>query len=214
MIDALKNCSLGLNKKCVLVAVTKGRSVEAILSLYKAGIRNMGENRWQEAKEKLPFLPRNLKRHFIGRLQTNKAGPVAEHFDMVQSVDSWRLAEALEKACARLGKILPVLIEVNTSGEAEKGGVAPEGALDLIRRIDETLPHLAVRGLMTVAKHSEDLEAVRACFKTLRGLFETLQKRPLKRGSMRFLSMGMSDDYKIALEEGANMLRIGRALFE
>jgi pyridoxal phosphate enzyme (YggS family) len=193
-----------------ILAVTKTRTAEEILPvLAKYGITKIGENRWQEAATKLSAIPAGIEKHFIGHLQTNKAKEVVRAFDVIQSVDSERLARAIEKECAVLSKVMPVYMEVNTSGEAQKGGVAldqAEALADFIR----SCPHLKLEGLMTVAMDSENKEDVRACFKKLRGLFETLNARG---AHLKTLSMGMSQDYEIAIEEGSTMIRIGSALF-
>ncbi len=189
-----------------LIAVTKNRSVKEIKTILAKGVTEIGENRVQEAQTKFPELPTGVTKHFIGRLQTNKVRDAVKLFEMIQSVDSLRLAQTIERECAKLGKTMPVLIQVNTSGEAQKGGCAPEEAPELVRAAKE-LPHLRIEGLMTVAVESEDKEKVRQCFRVLKALFDGI-------GGLKWLSMGMSGDYEIALEEGANMLRIGRKLFE
>lgn len=196
-----------------LVAVTKNRTVEEIKEAIRAGITDIGENRLQEAKEKLPQLPTNITKHFIGHLQTNKVRDVVALFDVIQSVDSLKLAEKIDTECKKIGKGIPILIEVNTSREPQKSGIAPEAVQALIEKI-ATFENIRVKGLMTIAIDSEDSEKIRACFRELKTLFDTIARQKIPNVEMRWLSMGMSEDYKIAIEEGANMVRVGRVIFE
>jgi pyridoxal phosphate enzyme (YggS family) len=188
----------------VLVGVTKGRSAEEVVEAVDAGLEDVGENRVQEALAKLEqaaLLRASPRWHFIGHLQTNKAKVVAGPFAIIHSVDSIRLAQALSKQ-ARAP--LPALLEVNVAGEATKFGFAPSelpGALQDIR----TMPNLDVRGLMTVAPAVAEAESVRPVFRQLRILRDEL--------GMRELSMGMTDDFEVAIEEGATIVRVGRAIF-
>jgi pyridoxal phosphate enzyme (YggS family) len=187
-----------------LVAVTKGVEVPAIRAAFEYGIRDFGENRVQEAEGKiaqLADLKPDVTWHMVGHLQGNKAKTAVELFDIIHSVDSVRLAEILNR---RVEKLLPVLLEVNVSGEATKGGfsmVETEAAVKAIKQ----LPNLKVLGLMTVAPFVADPEAVRPVFRKLRELRDSL--------GLEHLSMGMTDDFEVAIEEGATMLRIGRAIF-
>lgn len=203
-----------LQKKGIrIVAVTKNRSPDEIRRVLAQGINDIGENRLQEVKQKLPELPAGLTKHFIGRLQTNKVHDVVELFDMIQSVDRLELAQKIDQAAKALGKIMPVLIQVNTSGEPQKGGVKPEEMFALIQKM-AAMPHLQVQGLMTVALESEHLEKVRECFKILKSLSEQIAQVKIPGVQMQWLSMGMSQDFLLALEEGANMVRLGRILFD
>jgi PLP dependent protein len=195
-----------------VVAVTKGRTAGEIAAVIAAGATNIGENRWQDAQEKLADLAaRGLKarKHFIGHLQTNKVREVVAHFDMIQSVDSVHLAEKIDAECAKIGKVMPVLIEVNTSDEAQKHGIGLDDAEELVAAVAK-LPHLKLEGLMTVAIESPDEARVRVCFRLLRGLYEDLRKRGYP---LSVLSMGMSADFKWAIAEGATMVRVGRRIF-
>lgn len=192
-------------KPALLVAVTKHRMPEEIRRVTAAGILAIGENRVQEAAEKFAELPTGVARYFIGRLQTNKVAAAVRLFDMIQSVDNLKLAEKIDAEAAKAGKIMPVLIQVNTSGEPQKGGAIPEETADLARQV-QAMAHLKLEGLMTLGVDG-DPEATRQCFKTAKRLFDQI-------GGLRWLSMGMSDDYKIALEEGATMVRLGRKLFD
>lgn len=195
-----------------LVAVTKTVPVEAITMAYNLGLRHFGENRVQEALQKLPGRPPGATWHMIGHLQRNKAKIAVRIFDMVHSVDSVALAQELDRHCRALGKRLPVLLEVNVAGEASKFGFPPEGAFwEAVEQI-LTLPGLEVQGLMTVAPIATDPEMVRPVFRRLRELRDELRRRwPAL--AWPHLSMGMTDDFEVAIEEGATMVRLGRAIF-
>jgi pyridoxal phosphate enzyme (YggS family) len=187
-----------------LVAITKGVEVPAIRAAFNLGIRDFGENRVQEAEAKivqLADLKPNVTWHMVGHLQSNKAKSAVELFDIIHSVDSVRLAEILNR---RVEKILPVLLEVNVSGEATKGGFSVAETEAAVKEIRQ-LPNLKVLGLMTVAPFVADAEEVRPVFRKLRELRDSL--------GLEHLSMGMTDDFEVAVEEGATMLRIGRAIF-
>lgn len=196
-----------------LVAVTKGRTPGQIASAIELGCRDLGENRVDEAAEKIPEFAdvEGLRWHMIGHLQRNKARRAAELFDMVQSVDSLRLAEALDRNCSALEKRMPILIEVNIGGEEQKHGVAPDEALALVKQVAQ-LPSLQLRGLMAMAPFIP-AEQTRPYFKRMRALFDNIAA-DLKSPDFTVLSMGMTSDYRIAVEEGSTMVRIGRAIFE
>jgi len=187
-----------------LVAVTKAIEVPAIEAAFNAGIRNFGENRVQEAKpkiEQLEGLRADLTWHMVGHLQTNKAKTAVDIFDIIHSVDSLRLAETLSRHSQ---KKLPVFIEVNVSAEATKGGFGLPEVDEAIRQIGR-LPNIEIEGLMTIAPWVSDAEEVRPVFRQLRQLRDAL--------GLRHLSMGMTDDFEVAIEEGATLVRIGRAIF-
>ena len=192
-----------------LVAVSKTVPVELVKIAYNLGVTDFGENRVQEALPKIAeFHPQGMRWHMIGHLQSNKAGKVAAAFDSVQSVDSLHLAQALNR---HAGKRLPVLLQVNVSGEESKEGMPLDDAPMLARQI-AALPDIEVQGLMTIAPLVENPEEVRPVFRRLRNLRERLQGE-LPQYSWQHLSMGMSDDYRVAIEEGATIVRIGRAIF-
>jgi pyridoxal phosphate enzyme (YggS family) len=198
-----------------LVAVSKTVPIEVLRDAYTLGLRVFGENRVQEAQEKIAaFAPPDLRWELIGHLQTNKANRAVEIFARVQSVDSLRLATALSGRAAALGKTLPVLLEVNAVGEASKSGFAPEETLEAARAI-AMLPSLRLEGLMTIAPLVDDPEEARPVFRALQELRNRLREAvPLGAdGGWRELSMGMSDDFAVAIEEGATLIRLGRALF-
>lgn len=199
-------------REITLVAVSKTKPVELVEIAYNLGVTDFGENRVQEALPKIAtFHPAGVHWHMIGHLQGNKAGKVVEAFDAVQSVDSLRLAQTLDRLAATRETRLPVLLEVNVAGEASKTGMAFADTLAMARQI-AALPHLEVQGLMTVAPQSDDPEAVRPVFRTLRTLRDRLREA-IPDCSWQHLSMGMTDDYSIAIEEGATIVRIGRAIF-
>ncbi len=198
-------------EEITLVAVTKTVPAEVINQAIRAGVRIIGENRVQEARQKQPeVLP--VTWHMIGVLQTNKVKYAVRLFQMIQSVDRLPLAQEIEKRCQKENKVMPVLVEVNTSGEATKSGCQPEETLELVAQISE-LPHLRVQGLMTIGLFSRDEKAVRRCFVTLRNLAEQIRSQHIPGVSMDILSMGMSSDFEWAIEEGSTMVRIGTAIF-
>ncbi len=184
--------------------MTKGHGVDAIEEAYAAGLRDFGENRVQEAAPKIASLRERgiaVRWHLIGHLQRNKVPAAIDLFDILHTVDSDRLAEAID---ARAGRTLPVLVEVNIAGEAAKQGAAPGEVPALIERL-RRLANLDVRGLMTVAPQVDDPEDVRAVFRELRKLRDSL--------GLAELSMGMTGDFEVAIEEGATLVRVGRAIF-
>ncbi len=196
----------------LLVAVTKtvpsGRVNEAI----SAGVGAIGENRVQEARAKWPGLRGDVEKHLIGRLQRNKVSRAVELFDWIESVDRIELAEEISKRAVAVGKVMPVLVEVNSSGETSKAGVSPKEAGALIERA-ALLPGIRVEGLMTIGPLTPDEEAVRLAFRETRRLFDRLRDEPPRGAEMNRLSMGMSGDFEIAVEEGAHIVRIGSAIF-
>lgn len=195
-----------------VVAVSKTRNAREIEAAYACGLRLVGENRIQEAAAKRPQVAAPLAWHFVGHLQTNKAGPAVELFDLVHSVDSARLARALSRRAAPTGRPIEVLLQVNTAGRQHQAGVVPDQLVDLVAAL-APLPHLRIRGLMTIAAHSENEAAVRGCFRALRELGEKVAQCKFAGVSMDYLSMGMSGDFELAIAEGANLLRLGTAIF-
>jgi PLP dependent protein len=200
----------------ILMAVTKTVSAGRIREAYAAGIRVFGENRVQEFAAKREVL-RDLSEarwHMIGHLQSNKAASAAELFDAVDSVDSLRVARRLNAAAQERGKTFPVLIEINIGGEQAKSGVAPASPeLQELFRAAPDLPSLEIRGLMTVPPYSDDPEASRDYFRRMRALFTQTESSKLPGIRMKTLSMGMSHDFQIAIEEGATLVRVGTAIF-
>ncbi len=199
-----------------LMAVTKTVEPERIRQAYEAGLRVFGENRVQEFGEKQEALRdlRDAEWHLIGHLQSNKAKKAAESFQAVDSVDSLRLAEKLNEAARQLGRTLPVLIEIKVSEEESKAGIemdSPE--LEELLLGAAELGNLQVRGLMTVPPFTEDPEGARLYFRTLRDLRDRIALRKLPGVSMDVLSMGMSHDFEVAIEEGSTCVRVGSAIF-
>src|SRR5262249_10975815 len=199
-----------------LMAVSKTVEPERVLQAYAAGVRTFGENRVQEFQEKLPAVShlKDAEWHLIGHLQTNKARKATEIFNAVDSVDSLRLAEKLDQAAATLGKTLPVLIEINVGGEETKSGVPLDspGLEELLRGVAR-LEHLHVRGLMAVPPFAENPGATRPYFRLLRDLRDQIAQRRLPGVAMDVLSMGMSHDFEVAIEEGSTCVRVSTAIF-
>lgn len=199
-------------QEVTLIAVSKTRPVEMVKIAYDLGIADFGENRVQEALSKIDaFHPQGLRWHMIGHLQSNKAQRAVASFDSIQSVDTLHLAQMLNRFATESAKRLPILLEINVAGEASKEGMTPAETLLLAQQI-ATLPALELQGLMTVAPLVEDPEEVRPVFRALRALRDRLRDQ-LPECPWQHLSMGMTDDYEIAIEEGATIVRIGRAIF-
>lgn len=196
-----------------LVGVSKTATREAIEEAFRLGLHHFGENRIADAEERfipLPYPAGAAQLHLIGHLQTNKVKRAVNLFDIIHSVDSLRLAQALDRYCAEVGKTLPVLIQVNVSGEQTKEGLAPT-ELEPLLEAALRLENLEVRGLMTIAPFTANPEETRPVFAGLRALFEKYNPGT---PAWRDLSMGMTNDFEVAIEEGATLVRIGRAIFE
>lgn len=196
-----------------LCVVTKTVPVEQIKAAIACGVDIIGENRVHEASEKQPQIGRSVEWHMIGHLQSRKARQAVELFDMIQSVDSASIAQALEKRCAEAGRALRILIEVNTSGEEQKYGVSPGEVERLVREI-APMERLHIEGLMTMAAFVPDPEMARPSFQQLRQISERLREKDIHGARFDVLSMGMTNDFEVAIEEGSTMLRIGTAIFE
>jgi len=195
--------------ECVdLVAAAKSRSIEEILESIDGGIKIIGENYVQEAEEKFDVIRNRVKWHFIGNLQKNKVKKAVKIFDMIETVDSAELARAIDKACVEAGKIMPILIEVNSAREKNKSGVLPEDAEKFIGQIT-TLLNINILGLMTMGPVLDEPEAYRPYFRETKNLFDGIKTKL----DIKYLSMGMSDSYNIAIQEGANIIRIGAKIF-
>jgi len=193
-----------------LVAVSKTHPASAVAAAARCGLTVMGESRVQEAEPKIDSLDDSLKWHMIGHLQTNKANRAVRLFDLIQSVDSYKLAAILDRAAGEAGKKLDCLLEVNSSGEAAKYGVLPAHAEEMISRIC-ALQHLCLCGVMTIGPLTDNEKEIRSAFETTRGIFEKGQS--IAGDSFTVLSMGMSDDFELAIAEGSTMVRIGTAIF-
>ncbi len=213
--EIIKICqSCGRNPKEVkLMLVSKTVPVDRIQETIDMGHRLFGENKVQELTEKRAQLSDpNVAFHFIGHLQTNKVKKCLEAASLIHSVDRMSLAVELDKQLKKLNKTMDILIQVNTSAEKSKFGVSPESALDLVKEV-APLTTLNIKGLMTLAKFSSQEEEVRPCFKLLKQLAKTIRAADIPSVSMDELSMGMSSDYKIAIEEGSTLVRVGTAIF-
>ena len=209
--------NIGLIKKELprhvkLVAAAKTRSIEEIKQAIEAGVDAIGENYIQEAEEKYSRLKGNARFHFIGHLQTNKVKKAVELFDMIQTVDSLNVAKEIDKRCKDISKIMPILIEVNSGKEENKDGCMPENVESLIKEISK-LKNLKVKGLMTMAPFFDNPEKDRPFFRLTKRLFDKIKGLNIPNVDMEILSMGMTDSYKIAIEEGSNMIRIGTKIF-
>jgi len=197
----------------ILVCVTKTAGIPGIEEALAAGAADIGESRVQDAEIKFMAIGKRAKWHLIGHLQTNKVKDAARIFDLIHSVDSLKLAEEISKRAGADGKTQEILIEVKTSKEAAKYGVGTEAVFELIKKAS-ALPHIKIMGLMTMAPIVPDAGQARPYFRRLRELSEGISAKKIDNVSMRYLSMGMTQDFEVAIEEGANIVRIGRAIFE
>jgi len=196
-----------------LVAAAKARTPEEVLEAVQAGIKIVGENYVKEAKAAYELVGRRAKWHFIGTLQKhNVRRKVVEMFDMIETVDSLEVAREIDRKCAEIGKIMPVLIEVNSGREPQKSGVLPENVETLVREISR-LGNVKVMGLMTMGPPFGNPEDSRPYFAATRKIFEKIKDSRVPNVEMRYLSMGMTNSYKVALDEGANIVRIGTGVF-
>lgn len=197
-----------------LIAVTKTVNADIIQQAVDLGVSNIGENRVQEIEKKYDAIEntKNIKWHLIGHLQSNKVKYIIDKVSLIHSVDNIKLAEEIEKRAKKVEKIADILIQVNVSGEASKFGICPDEVEHFIREISK-MSHLRVRGLMTIAPYTQDQEEVRPFFRKLRQLSIDIKEKNYDNVSMDYLSMGMTGDFEVAIEEGANIVRIGTALF-
>jgi pyridoxal phosphate enzyme (YggS family) len=195
-----------------LVGAAKTRTPEEIDEAVAAGLEIIGENYVQEAEKAFQVVGNRAKWHMIGHLQRNKAKKAVRVFDMIETVDSMKLAREIDKCCGKINKVMPVLIEINSGEETQKAGVLPVDAVDLIQEMS-ALEHIKIMGLMTMGPFTGDPEDARPYFVKTREIFEKLKEEPFPNVKMKYLSMGMSNSYKVALEEGANMVRIGTKIF-
>ena len=196
----------------VLVAAAKMRSPDEILEAVEAGVRIIGENYLQETERACEAVSDRVQWHFIGHLQKNKVRRAVSLFDMIETVDTPSLAREIDRRCALIGKGMPVLIEVNSGREPQKTGVYPEAVESLVREMS-TLPNIKVEGLMTMGPEVGDPEDARPYFIETRRIFDRLKGLDLSGVTMKYLSMGMTNSYRVAVEEGANIVRIGSRIF-
>ena len=218
--ENIKIVQNAINEKCkeigrdpseiTLVAVSKFKPVEDILEAFDAGLVNFGENKAQEMKQKAENISKEIIWHFIGHLQTNKVKYIIKHAEFIHSVDSLKLAQEIEKKAAGIDKVQKILLEINTSGEESKYGMKDKDEVFELAEYCEASPNLSLLGLMTIAPFTDKVEIIRESFISLRKLKDELNGNGF---SLEHLSMGMTNDYLTAIEEGATMLRIGTAIF-
>lgn len=195
-----------------LIAVTKNHSVDAMREAIDAGVMNIGENRVQEALDKAETLEREVKWHLIGHLQTNKVKHAVRQFDLIHSVDSVRLAQEIDKAAAKFGKVQNILVQINLAREESKSGIYRENLDEMLAAIDR-LRSIRLQGFMCIAPNYENVEECRPLFRAMYELFQQVKTAEPRTADIRYLSMGMTHDYGIAVEEGANLVRVGTAIF-
>ena len=195
-----------------LVAAAKTREPAEVLEAVEAGIKIIGENYVQEAERAYELAGNRARWHFIGHLQRNKVKKAVRIFDMIETVDSAQIAKEIDKRCSQMGKVMPVLIEINSGRERQKSGVLPEDTERLVREIS-SLRNIRVEGLMTMGPRFGDPEDSRPYFTETKRVFEKIKGLNLPNVQMKYLSMGMTNSYQVALEEGANIVRIGSKLF-
>ena len=195
-----------------LMAVTKTVDPEKINEAIGEGCDLLGENRVQELLEKYERYDKSAEIHFIGRLQTNKVKYIVDKVSMIESVDSIKLAEEIEKRCAKIDKIMDVLLEVNIASEESKGGFSPEEVVEISEKIS-AFPHLRLRGLMTIGRFDAEIEETKQYFEKMRHLLVDIKAKNIDNIYINILSMGMSADYELAVSEGATIVRVGRGLF-
>ena len=199
-------------KEVTLIAVSKTKPVEMLQTIYDAGSRDFGENKVQEMCDKIEQLPTGIRWHMIGHLQTNKVKYIVGRVSLIHSVDSLHLAQEIEKQAAKLDVIVPILIEVNIAEEESKFGIHKEETISLVREV-AALPHIRIQGLMTIAPYVENPEDNRAYFRGIKQLSVDIARENIDNVSMDCLSMGMTGDYEVAIEEGATMVRVGTGIF-
>ena len=195
-----------------LVAVTKNHDVAAMREAIAAGATNVGENRVQEAKGKFAEIGNSVTWHLIGHLQTNKVRQAVKFSDLIHSVDSLHLAEAISSEAARIDKVQDILVQVNLAKEDSKSGVYREDLQEVLQAVTK-LPNLRLRGLMCMAPNYDDVEKCRPLFREMYKIFQQIKEMGLPASNIDMLSMGMTHDYEIAVEEGANVVRVGTAIF-
>lgn len=199
-------------EEVTLIAVSKTKPVETLKEAYDLGIRVFGENKVQELTEKYEALPKDIHWHMIGHLQTNKVKYIADKVELIHSVDSLKLAETIEKEAAKHDRTIDILVEVNVAQEESKFGLKVEEVIPFVEKI-AGFPHINVRGLMTIAPFVENPEKNRSVFADLRKLSVDIMEKNIDNVNVSILSMGMTNDYEVAIEEGATMVRVGTGIF-
>lgn len=201
-------------EEIIIIAVTKNQTIDTIREGIQAGIDIIGENRVQELVDKYEALENQVQWHFIGHLQTNKVKYVIDKVHLIHSLDRLSLAEEIERRGERRKLSVNALVQVNVSGEESKFGMPPQELVPFLERVSDRCKNINIKGLMTIAPYVADPEETRPFFRRLRELAEEVKERNIAGVKMDFLSMGMTNDFEVAVEEGANMLRIGRAIFD
>lgn len=199
-------------EEVTLIAVSKTKPVEMLQEAYDLGVRTFGENKVQELVDKYEALPKDIHWHMIGHLQTNKVKYIVDKVDLIHSVDSIKLAETIEKEAAKKNRIVNILVEVNVAEEESKFGIKTEEVIPFIEKI-AAFPHIRVCGLMTIAPFVENSEENRAIFANLHKLSVDITDKNIDNVNVNILSMGMTNDYEVAIEEGATMVRVGTGIF-
>jgi PLP dependent protein len=221
MINEEKKKTITLNTKMILeglpsgvtlVAAAKTRTPEAVKAVIEAGVLNIGENYIQEAEKMVAEIGDRATWHFIGHLQKNKVKKAVRLFDIIETVDSISLAEKINRECEAIGKTISILVEINSGREESKDGVFPEDVDELVKKISE-LKNIKIKGLMTMGPLFGDPEDARPYFKETKRAFDRLAGSGIPNIEMKYLSMGMSNSYKVAIEEGTNIIRIGTKIF-
>jgi pyridoxal phosphate enzyme (YggS family) len=210
--ESVRRIQSTIPRDVLVLAAAKTRTLEEVESVIRAGVTHIGYNYVQEALPIIQSIGARATWHMIGHLQRNKAKNVVAHFDMIETVDSWKLAQTLERYCQANHKTIPVLIEINSGREANKTGVSPDAVEELALQMG-TLQYLRLEGLMTMGPRFGNPEESRPYYKKTRAIFDRIAAMNLPNVTMRYLSMGMSNSYHIAIEEGANIIRLGNILF-
>lgn len=195
-----------------LIAVSKTKPITDLQEIYNAGVRDFGENKVQEMCDKMEKMPKDINWHMIGHLQRNKVKYIVGNVALIHSVDSYRLAEEINIQAKKKGLVVPILVEVNIADETTKFGVSKEDAMELVRQI-ASLDALSIKGLMTIAPYVVDPEENRAYFRKIKELSVDIDNQNIDNVSMDILSMGMTGDFEVAIEEGATMVRVGTGIF-
>ena len=214
--ENIKNCTKRINKNeedVTLLAVTKTVDVDAVLEAIDNGVTDVGENKPQELARKYEVIGNKVKWHLIGSLQTNKVKYIIDKVYMIHSLDRQALCEEIQKRAEKINKNINCLIQVNISKEESKHGIYETDVVDFIKHVSTNYKNIKIKGLMTMAPFSEDKEEVRKVFKGLKQLSIEIDKMNIDNVSMEYLSMGMSNDYEIAIEEGSNIVRVGTSIF-
>lgn len=210
ILQIQSNCKQ--KNSALLVAVTKTRSAEEINFALDGGVTDIGENKVQEIMDKYDYVGK-VRWHMIGHLQTNKVKYIVDKVYMIHSVDTYKLAEEINKRAANIGIKMNILVQINPANEESKFGIDPSETFELIGEITNNLKNISVKGLMTIAPYSENAEDIRLYFKQVKEIYDNISANFEFGRDFEYLSMGMSNDFKVAIEEGSNMLRIGSSIF-